>query len=78
MKTYSASKTSYSTGSSQAVTPTSMRAAQIVREYKTKMMNINKMFAPEVVGDGTENVVGPFETVFGRFHKGRIVSLVTG
>ena len=78
VKTYSASKTTYSTGSRQAVSPTSMRAAQIAREYKAKMTNIDIMFAPEVVGDGTENVVGPFETVFGEFHRGWIISLVAG
>ncbi len=32
----------------------------------------------EVVGDGTGNVVGPFQTAQGRFFRGQIIPIVAG
>ena len=39
---------------------------------------LDLMFATDVVGDGTNGIVGPFETAKGRFYTGRVISLCEG
>ena len=39
---------------------------------------LSHKFAPEVVGDGSHDTVGPFEMSLGKFYKGGVVSLVAG
>ena len=77
VKTYSASMTNYSTDN-RAVAPPDRRGAKIIREYKTKLKNIDEKFAAEVVGNGSSDTVGPFEMSLGRFYKGRVIPLVVG
>ncbi|EJK70204.1 hypothetical protein THAOC_08457, partial [Thalassiosira oceanica] len=37
-----------------------------------------RKFAPEIVGDGTGNVVGPFQTMLGRFYRGQVLPVCAG
>ena len=54
------------------------RGGKITREYKTKLKNVDKKFAEEVVGNGSNDAVGPFGLSLGRFYKGRVIPLVAG
>ena len=47
----------------------------IVQAYSRKFQKVDQVFATDVVGDGTNHVVGPFETAQGRFYKGQVVPL---
>ena len=50
VKTYNASMTNYKTGN-KGVAPPDRRGAKIIREYKTKLLNVDKKFVAEVVGN---------------------------
>ena len=77
MKTHIASMTIYSKDN-RAVAPPDRRSAKIIREYNTKVKNVDKKFAAEVVRNGSNDTVGPFETSLSRFYKGRVIPLVAG
>ena len=50
VKTYSASMPNYSTGN-RALAPPDRRGFKIIGEYKTKLKNVDKKIAAEVVGN---------------------------
>ena len=73
MKTYTACKTRYD--KNDRIHPADRRARLIGQAYHLKFKKLDKIFATDVVGDGTNHVVGPFETAQGRFYRGQVVPL---
>ena len=55
----------YSKGD-RAVALPDKKSAKIMREYKTRPKDVDKTFALEVVGDASNDTVGPFEMSFDR------------
>ena len=53
-----------------------MRLAK--NEYKVKLKDLDKKYAPEIVGDGTNGVTGPFERSLNRVVTKNVVPLVIG
>ena len=69
------------TGESQPNTftnPANRHAREIVNQYKCKVKKLDIMFAASVVGDGNNNVVGPFENALTQFHGKTIIPLCFG
>ena len=52
--------------------------AGVTLEYSGKFKKLDNVFAAEVVGDGTEDVVGPFERAQIGFHRKQIIPLCAG
>ena len=77
VKTFTAYRTRYDHKSTR-LPPGERRAKLIGQEYAGKFKTLDRMFASDVVGDGTNNVVGPFETSQGRFYRGQVTPLCAG
>ena len=60
IKTQQANSTRYNHNNS-TLRPTDRRAKQIIKEYDLKFRKLDREYAPDVVGDGSNGVVGPFE-----------------
>ncbi|EJK46647.1 hypothetical protein THAOC_34675 [Thalassiosira oceanica] len=60
------------------ITPADRRANQVCQAYLLKTKKLDDKFAPEIVGDGTGNVVGPFQTMLGRFYRGQVLPVCAG
>ncbi|EJK78095.1 hypothetical protein THAOC_00024 [Thalassiosira oceanica] len=43
-----------------------------------KTKKLDDKFAPEIVGDGMGNVMGPFQTMLGRFYRGQVLPVCAG
>ena len=54
------------------------RATQVRRNYKRRAAGLDRKYAPEVVGDGDNGQVGPFQTALGGFHTGNVYPVVVG
>ncbi|EJK75220.1 hypothetical protein THAOC_03063, partial [Thalassiosira oceanica] len=68
VKTMQPSNTSYRKGN----------PIQVRRNYKRRAVALDQKYAPEVVGDGTNGQVGPFETALGEFYAGNVFPFVVG
>ena len=62
----------------QHLRPTDRRAKQIIREYELKFRKLDRVYASDIVGDGSNGVVGPFEAALQLFVGGQVVPLVVG
>ena len=60
VKTYAACKTRYD--KNNRTHPADQRARLVAQSYSWKFKKLDRVFATDVVGDGTNHVVGPFET----------------
>ena len=49
------------------------RAREVTTEYSRKFNKSDQLFASDVVGDGNNNVVGPFESAQNHFFRGQVV-----
>ncbi|EJK49158.1 hypothetical protein THAOC_31995 [Thalassiosira oceanica] len=63
---------------SQVNKPVDQRTKQVKRNYKRRTTGLDQKYAPEVVGDGTNGQVGPFETALGEFCTGNVFPIVVG
>ena len=50
----------------------------IGQEYRKKFKTLDRTCASDIVGDGTNNVVGPFEVAQRRFYRGQVIPLCAG
>ena len=50
----------------------------MANEYSGKFKKLDKQFAADVVGDGDNDIVGPFQAAQSRFHKGGVIPLCAG
>ncbi|EJK51060.1 hypothetical protein THAOC_29805, partial [Thalassiosira oceanica] len=73
VKTLQPSKNSYDKGNCQTNSPVNLRATQAVRSYRRRAAGLDQKYAQEVVGDGTNGQVGPFETALGEFYTGNVL-----
>ncbi|EJK62407.1 hypothetical protein THAOC_16982 [Thalassiosira oceanica] len=78
VKTIQPGKSSYQKGNCQANPPTNQRASNVRLNYRKRTLDLDRAHAPEVVGDGTNGQVGPFEEALGRFHIGIVFPIVAG
>ena len=62
----------------QNINPANRRAREIVNQYKCKVRKLDIMFAAAVVGDGNNNIIGPFQNALSQFHGKRIIPLCFG
>ncbi|EJK68177.1 hypothetical protein THAOC_10667 [Thalassiosira oceanica] len=51
---------------------------QAVRSYRRRAAGLDQKYAQEVVGDGTNGQVGPFETALGEFYTGNVLPVAVG
>ena len=51
---------------------------ETVNQYRCKVRNLDVMFAAAVVGDGNNNVIGPFENALSQFHGKTVIPLCFG
>ncbi|EJK71135.1 hypothetical protein THAOC_07450, partial [Thalassiosira oceanica] len=58
--------------------PVNLRATQAVRSYRRRAAGLDQKYAQEVVGDGTNGQVGPFETALGEFYTGNVLPVAVG
>jgi len=77
VKTFVACNSRYGNNNSQ-ISPANRRAKQVCQTYVLKTKKLDNKFAPEIVGDGTGNVVGPFQTMLGRFYRGQVLPVCAG
>ncbi|EJK51883.1 hypothetical protein THAOC_28906, partial [Thalassiosira oceanica] len=66
VKTFVACNSRYGNNNSQ-ISPANRRAKQVCQTYVLKTKKLDNKFAPEIVGDGTGNVVGPVPNHVGPF-----------
>ncbi|EJK75180.1 hypothetical protein THAOC_03111 [Thalassiosira oceanica] len=78
VKTLQPSKSSYDKGNCQTNRPVNLRATQAVRSYRRRAAGLDQKYAQEVVGDGTNGQVGPFETALGEFYTGNVLPVAVG
>ena len=78
VKTMQPGKSSYQKGNCQENRPVDQRATQVRRNYKKRAGGLDRTHAPEVVGDGTNGQVGPFEAALGTFYTGNVLPIVVG
>eukprot|EP00956_Cyclotella_meneghiniana_P011950 scaffold16843_cov51-Cyclotella_meneghiniana.AAC.6 len=57
---------------------TDHRAKSVVSEYQSRFQNLDKHYAPDVVGDGNGRITGPFESAQNQFHCGQVIPLCAG
>ena len=77
VKTYVACKTRYK-HNNISTRPADRRASEVLSEYRGKFRKLDKQFASDVVGDGRNNIVGPFSQAQGRFLGGQVIPLCAG
>ena len=78
VKTMQPGKSSYQKGNCQENRPVDQRATKVRWDYKKRACGLDRTHAPEVVGDGTNGQVGPFEAALGTFYTGNVLPIVVG
>ena len=58
--------------------PAERRAREITLSYKRKFKRLDTLFAPDVVGDGSGDIVGPFEASQRWFFRGQVIPIYAG
>ena len=54
------------------------RAKEVTQQYRRKFKKLDEKFASNVVGDGNNDIVGPFEASQSRFYRGQVIPLCAG
>ena len=54
------------------------RAKEITSAYRLKFRQLDKLFAVDVVGDGSNGVVGPFESAQSQFYRRQVIPICSG
>jgi hypothetical protein len=72
VKTFNFCPTRYN-HNNQHINPANRRAREIVNQYKCKVRKLDIMFAAAVVGDGNNNVIGPFKNALSQFHGKTVI-----
>ena len=78
IKTYTACKTRYSHNNNDLNKPPDRRAKEVNSIYRSKFKKLDKKFAADIVGDGTGDIVGPFEAAQAWFYRGQVIPLCAG
>jgi len=78
IKTYSACNTRYKHNNNSKVKPANRRAKLVVQQYNNKFKKLDRLFASDIVGDGTSDTVGPFEAAQQRFFCKQVIPICAG
>ncbi len=78
IKTYSACNTRYKHNNNSTVKPANRRAKLVVQQYNNKFKKLDRLFASDIVGDGTSDTVGPFEAAQQRFYCKQVIPICAG
>ena len=78
VKTFTACKTRYVHPNNTTVKPVDQRSREVVNGYHRKFKKLDTAFASDVVGDGKNDIKGPFETAQGRFYRGQAIPICAG
>ena len=60
VKTYTACKSRYK-HNNETIKPPDRRAREITQSYRQRFKKLGRLFAADIVGEGTGDIVGPFE-----------------
>jgi len=77
VKSYYPGNTRYDHNHSE-LKPADRRARDITSQYSRKFKMLDRKYAADVVGEGDNGIVGPFEAAQGRFIGGQVIPLVAG
>jgi hypothetical protein len=77
VKPFTACKSRYDHNNTN-LRPVDGHAHEVILSYDQKFKKLDSLFAADVVGDGTSEVVGPFEAAKKRFFKGTVIPICTG
>ena len=77
IKTFTACKSRYR-HTNRSSKPVDRREREVTQSYNRKFKKLDKQFAAEVVGDGSNDIVGPFEASQQRFYRGQVVPMCSG
>jgi len=77
VKTFTICKSRYNHNNT-LVNPANRRAKEVVQEYNSKFKRLDALFASDIVGDGTNSIVGPFQTAQSRFYTKGVIPLCIG
>ncbi len=50
----------------------------MVNEYNLKFKKLDILFASDIVGDGSDDIIGPFQTAQTQFYRKGIIPLCKG
>ena len=78
IKTMQPNKTNYRHNNNSTNKPANRRADKVTSQYRNKFKKLDKEYAPNVVGDGSNNIVGPFEAAQSQFIGGQVIPLIVG
>ncbi len=51
---------------------------EVVNEYNLKLKMLDILFASDIFGDGSDNIIGPFQTAQTQFYRKGIIPLCIG
>lgn len=79
VKTYTLRRSRYNNNNNDTTKPSDRWAKEIVISYSQKFKKLDSIFAADIVGDGSNNVVGrPFEAAQSQFHNKKVVPICVG
>eukprot|EP00956_Cyclotella_meneghiniana_P027992 scaffold64216_cov67-Cyclotella_meneghiniana.AAC.1 len=58
--------------------PADRRASEVINQYSNKFKRLDKQYAADIVGNGENGIVCPFESAQKRFIGGQVIPLVVG
>lgn len=68
IKTMQPNNTNYRYNNNSTNKPANRRAGKVTSQYRNKFKKLDKEYAPDFVGDGSNNIVGPFEAAQSQFY----------
>ena len=77
VKTFTACPSRYK-HNNETIKPPDRRAREITNSYSRKFKKLDRLFAADIVGDGTGDIIGPFEQSQNRFWRGQVIPVCAG
>ena len=77
IKSFQPNNTRYNHNNTK-INPADRRAKEVVQQYSRKFHKLDQNYAQEVVGDGRNGIVGPFEAAQSQFFGGQVIPVVVG
>ena len=78
MNTFQAAISRLAFNTNSRYSPVDRRAKLVVQSYSRKFNKVDNKFAADVVGDGNDGTVGPFEAAQKHFYCGQVIPLCAG
>ena len=77
IKSFQPNRTRYNHNNTN-INPADRRAKEVVQQYSRKFQKLDQNYAEEVVGDGRNGTVGPFEAAQSQFIGEQVIPVVVG